>query len=135
MAKTKSYRDQHDKILESLVELEKMVASGKYTGTVMAIARLAGKVKVHLAVEDKSLYPSLVGHTDKSVSDMAKNFQKEMGQLAGVFVAWVEKWNSDIIIEKSAADFKKETTVVIKALRDRIDRENNQLYATYDKVG
>jgi hemerythrin-like domain-containing protein len=95
---------------------------------------MAGKVKIHLATEDKVLYPNLEKHKDAKVQQMAKQFAAEMGQIKTVFEAYLAKYPTAQAIESHAADWVKETKDLFTVLGKRIERENNELYAAADKA-
>ncbi len=76
MSFTKRYRDQHDDLLILVNELSAQLnmdtisISTKEVRT--QLARLFGKNSVHLAMEDKSLYPRLLEHADGKIKSLAK---------------------------------------------------------------
>lgn len=134
MLNSQKYRDQHDKILIQVKEIDTQVATKKVAGLSRILGTLAGSVKMHLAMEDNSLYPRLINGSDKEIAKLAVQFQKEMGGIAQVFVAFIEKYNVDQKIESQFEDFKKEFETLKKVLGERIQKENNQLYSAYDSV-
>lgn len=131
MAKTASYRAQHTQLLELAgvlageLQLTKLKANG--TPAKMAFAKLLGLLKIHLAMEDKRLYPTMLGSNNPQAAKAAKAFQDEMGSLAGTVVAYGRKWSASAI-SADPQTYITETRGVLAALKDRIDRENAQLY-------
>ena len=65
MSVIQTYREQHRKALEIA---ERLVAASDAAedakATRRALSELAGALRVHLAMEDRSLYPALAKHTD-----------------------------------------------------------------------
>ncbi len=63
MAYTQKFRDQHDDLLEQAGELKNLLneeeLSKNATVARDVLSGLLGKLKIHLAVEDKALYPQL----------------------------------------------------------------------------
>ncbi|GGA38595.1 hemerythrin domain-containing protein [Sphingomonas psychrolutea] len=87
--------------------------------------RLNHVLMVHLAKEDKVLYPRLLAKPETRA--LAQRFASEMGDLAKVYLGYASKWT----IERIQADwqgFGEETREVMAALRRRILREERDLY-------
>jgi len=99
------------------------------------LSRVAGKLKMHLELEDKCLYPELFKHSDAKVRDLAKQYQREMGNIFPVFEAYLGKWSSAQLIQGKPDAFIRETKEIVKVLDDRIRRENTELYRLADAVG
>jgi hemerythrin-like domain-containing protein len=137
MFKTDALRKQHDVILD----LAGRVLNG-FTGDLLAVsavdlrsllAKLAGQVRVHLAIEDNALYPALIHHSDETIRSTAKRFIEEMGDLKAAFTAYMDRWPNSSTIDSHPRDFVLQTRQLFGALADRIDRENNELYTLVDR--
>jgi hypothetical protein len=98
----------------------------------MQLARLAGVVNLHLAMEDKALYPALLAHSDATVAATARRFNEEMGSLAATFVAYIKAWPTAAAIKADPVRFSTESKAVFNALSKRIHRENVELYVLLD---
>lgn len=129
MTITEQYRQQHARLLELAGAISSRLGAEPLDGgeVRMELSRLAGLLKLHLAMEDEVLYPSLAASPDPEVSETARIFAEEMGGLAAAFGAYNERWAVDTI-EREPAMFAEETRRVFAALARRIDRENNELY-------
>lgn len=87
----------------------------------------------HLTREDWLLYPSLLQSSDKAISGTAQKFMDEMGGLLAAYKAWSGEWPT----ERITADWKAfvtETSALLDALAQRIERENNELYPLVEIV-
>ena len=93
-----------------------------------ALSRLAGLISIHLAAEDKFLYPNLKKSGLEKVRDTASRFDLEMGHLADTFKGYKEAFMTPTKIKNNPADFLQETKQVIGALLERLRREDNELY-------
>ena len=89
--------------------------------------KLAHLLAVHLAREDRCVYPALTRHPDRSVAALASEFASEMGGLAGEYRAYMDRWNAAAIAENGAR-FVADTRAVIAALDLRVRREELELY-------
>lgn len=138
MISTASFREQHKEMLAIAGEISKGLnaeALKKDASSVRTLlSRLAGKLGVHLAMEDNALYPALVNHQDADVRNMANGFVREMGGIKKVLDAYTRKWATATLIQNGAADFVKETKELFTALAGRIKKEDNELYAVIDRL-
>jgi len=94
----------------------------------LKLAELSGKISIHLANEDNVVYPGLLNSPDELVRATARRFVDEMGDLAGVFAAYKNKYLSAGKIKSNPAGFIEETRNIAAALQKRIDREEKELY-------
>ncbi len=136
MAYTKKFRDQHDDLVERAMAISKLLNEEKLTQDATEIrdmlSGLLGKLKIHLAVEDKALYPQLKACGNHEVVAIALQYEKEMGGI-GEFVAnYSKKWGSALAIQENAKGFIDETHQLINALSSRIKKENDYLYKLAD---
>ncbi|MBI5827735.1 MAG: hemerythrin domain-containing protein [Deltaproteobacteria bacterium] len=138
MISTTSFREQHKEMLAIAGEISKglnVEALKKDASNVRTLlSRLAGKLSVHLAMEDNALYPALVNHQDASVRNMANGFVREMGGIKKALDAYTRKWATATLIQNAAADFVKDTRELFTALARRIGKEDNELYAVIDRL-
>ncbi|MCP4274293.1 MAG: hypothetical protein GY781_20415 [Gammaproteobacteria bacterium] len=100
----------------------------------LLLSKLLGKLAIHLAMEDQSLYPQMLDHTDERVKEMARKFMDEMGGLGEAVNAYRNKWPSDLPIQEEPAEFIAQTNEIFMALANRIERENRELYKMVDEL-
>ena len=98
MSYTAQSRKQHENIValvqEVSVKLDRVRITAEVQQVRLLLAKMAGLVNVHLAREDKGLYPSLMKSDDAKVRSMAKHPMEEMGGIAGAFTAYYTKWTA-----------------------------------------
>ena len=84
--------DHHTSIYALLKQLSGFSSASMLTANAedasRAISRLAGLLTVHLAAEDKFLYPSLARSEDEHIRTTAAHFEEEMGHLASTFLTY-----------------------------------------------
>lgn len=137
MPYTDNFRRQHDEILAIAGEIaarlqpDTLRADTRWVRSLLSA--LAGKLTIHLAMEDKALYPRLAEADVEDCAALALAFMKEMGGLGAAFAAYNQKWQAGAIGEDPAR-FILETREVFGALGKRIERENRQLYPMADRV-
>lgn len=138
MSKTQKYREQHQELVEMVGQLKAMLnpaGLAKDGGPVRSLlSGFAGKLNVHLAMEDKALYPQLLAHKDAAVQGKAKAFMDEMGGIKDAFVAYLGKYPTPQAIQGAAAAFVVDTEGLIKVLAKRIQSEDSDLYALVDRL-
>ncbi len=138
MRRTETFRQQHAAIVEVVTELRSLLDPEKVLDNIPDIMGvligLSGKLKAHLSKEDNELYPDLLASGDPKLTDMAKAFQSEMGGLSQAFEDYMATWRSIEAIEDDPDGFIRASEAVIDALRDRINRENRELYVLADRL-
>ena len=77
----------------------------------------------HLKCEDWILYPRLMATGDQELMRITRDFEIEMGDLAGDFIAYDDKWTSERVAA-DWTDFCRETVIVFDLLAMRVERED-----------
>lgn len=134
---TDTLRRQHEEILKVLSAVEPLLGRQRVDGLAATqlrgqLVELAGKVTIHLAAEDRVLYPKLQQGTEPKLAEAANRFAKEMGELASAFKTFVAKYPTPESIEKHYEAFAKDTAAVAGLLVHRIRREEAELYPLAD---
>lgn len=125
------FKREHVDLLTAVAKLRELVQSGvhEHAETILKqLFSMSSVIKLHLAAEDRVLYPALASATNPLVAQTGKQFQAEMGGLAAAYAAFATRWN---LAGKIAADpqgFKDDANAVFKALHERVQRENRELY-------
>ncbi len=120
-------RAQHAEIEVLAKELLAVVSDERRRSVGPLRWRLARALIAHLAIEDRFLYPRLIGGSDSAVADVARRFQAEMGGLAARFTGYMSFWTDDEVIADWPA-FCRETRDILAVLLSRIAREDEHLY-------
>ncbi|NOZ26054.1 MAG: hemerythrin domain-containing protein [Nitrospirae bacterium] len=135
---TRDYRKQHEKILELIDELseylsEERLKSGAHEARSI-LSRLSGALKVHLAMEDNSLYPRLLASKDEQIRSTAKQFIEEIGDIASAFNDYLHRWPKAASIENNPVEFINESKEFFRKLGSRIQREDDILYPLLERA-
>ncbi|HJW09536.1 MAG TPA: hemerythrin domain-containing protein [Holophagaceae bacterium] len=139
MAATDRYRDQHRDLLRTVGVLKALLNAD-------ALARnpepaydmmmtLAGKLKVHLTMEDQRLYPRLLAHDQARIRDTARSFQSEMGNLMELYDAFLQRWVDPDSIRRAPDRYMGEVNEFLHRLLRRIEKEDHLLYGMVDELG
>ncbi|MDE2310293.1 MAG: hemerythrin domain-containing protein, partial [Betaproteobacteria bacterium] len=97
-----------------------------------ALDRLARKISMHLQVEDIVLYNLM--QADPKVKATADRFQREMVDIKTALTGYLGKYATPEAIAANTAGFIADTQGILKALGDRIRREESELYPMFDTL-
>lgn len=135
---TQRYQDQHRELLALAGKLAGMLDPAKLGQDAeparKCLGEMAGKLNVHLAMEDQVLYPALLKGPAQS-ADLAKRFMEEMGGIKQAFGAYLATWPGAGAIQKDPSGFVTQTQGILGALGKRIEVEEGQLYPAAEKLG
>ncbi len=138
MRATDTFRQQHKELLEIVNTISGYLSEdqieSRASDITQLLAKFSGKLKGHLAMEDRVLYPKLLSHEDAVINSMASRFMNEMGGIAEAVGEYGAKWSSAAAIQSDSRGFITETKRLFRALGTRIQSEDNVLYPTLDKI-
>ncbi|NYT86226.1 hemerythrin domain-containing protein [Pollutimonas harenae] len=131
------FKKQHVEILQGIATLRKLAHAGIEVNA-REIARqvqaLGSVITLHLAIEDRILYPSLQKGTDTGLAEMGKVYQEDMKGIASSFIAFARKWSVAKVVAEQAEAFRAEANTVLKVLHARMQRENTEFYPAIEAV-
>ncbi|MCB9659563.1 MAG: hemerythrin domain-containing protein [Polyangiales bacterium] len=134
---TGNFRRQHHELGQLASELLAQAsepALEERAGEVSSVlSKLAGRIRVHAAMEDDALYPRLLEHDDAEVRALGERFQREFGGIYDAFLSFRERWTRDAIATDPEG-FRLQARGVVNALGARIQAENSELYARVDAL-
>jgi len=123
---------QHTRIKEEVnlleSEIKKGIADMNTSEVALHINYLAGQLKVHLLEEDEFLYPNLLRSADEEIKKMAREYLMEMGDLISKYTEFKSNYNIGNKINNNKEKFLIDVQIILKALKDRITKEDNELY-------
>lgn len=125
------FKQEHALVLSSVTELRNLVQRGiAENSAVIAkmVVEMSSKIKRHLGAEDQFLYPALAKSNNPETAALGKKFQEEMGGIAKAYMDFAGKWNLDSKVAADPEGFRTHANAIFKALNQRIQRENLELY-------
>ena len=131
------FRNDHAAIAGNVTELERLLKAGVATNAesiARTIVAMSSTIKLHLAAEDRVLYPALTAASKAATAQVALRFQNEMGAIAATYGEFSRRWNVGAKVAANPDGFRREAGQIIKALSDRIRRENQELYPMAELV-
>jgi hemerythrin-like domain-containing protein len=138
MPSTANLRRQHDAAMtlaSQIIDLMDRCESRNDAYRIsLALAKLLGLLRIHLAQEDQGLYPAMIRSGDADAAATAQAFATEMGGLAEQLERFAARWTCSAAIFAALAEFRAEAMAVFAALATRIHRENEELYPLAQRV-
>lgn len=132
-----NYRHQHNEIMGEVTTVRDLIKAGiapQADAIARRLARMGAGIKFHMAAKDTTLYPALQGCADARVAAMGRRYQEEMSGLREAFGRFVEKWRAGEQIAANPEGFRDDANCVFKALHERLQRENRELYPAAEKL-
>lgn len=136
---TSSLRQQHQDLLHIVGQIfpllnPKLIDNAQGDRLRKLLLELTGKLNMHLAAEDKILYPKLASSNQPSLAATANQFAKEMGSIGLSYKEYMTKYPNGATIFKNANSFCADTSAIFSALGTRIKREESELYPMADSL-
>lgn len=131
------FKHQHVEILEGIAALRKFSHAGvpEHAHEIArAIAALSTVVKLHLAIEDRILYPALQHGSNPRLSEMGRAYQEDMKGIASSYIAFSRQWSAAATIAAKAEQFRTEANTVLKTLYSRMQKENSEFYPAIESM-
>lgn len=129
MANIELLKGQHQEILDIISEIEEVSNKESSNEAIVKLINvLSGKLKVHLSIEDKHLYPSLLNNPNYKVRLMAQEYMDEMGDLVSEYNNFKSQFNTSSKLDQNSNEFEKQRTLIFKILKKRIIKEDSELY-------
>jgi hemerythrin-like domain-containing protein len=124
---------EHSAILELATEILGTIAQRDFDeiAVIKLRWRLAHGLAVHLAKEDKIIYPRLKQHPDAQIAELARRYESEMGGLSEQYQKYMTAWTGESIRNDREA-FRAETRQILSVLARRVDKEEAELYPMYE---
>lgn len=124
-------KHQHEDIYASIDRLRQHARAGiaRHAEQIAAgVVAMSSLIKLHLAVEDRLLYPSLRESEDPALARMGREYQDEMKSIATVYEAFSRRWNTASNVMADPEGFRRDANTVLKLLHQRIRREDKSFY-------
>ena len=138
MPHTEELRRQHDGVTDLMAGVTAQIKCYRGPGDAyritLGLAQLLGLLRIHLVQEDQHLYPELINSHDARTAALARRFAMEMGGIAAQLEEFSDRWSSSAGLTARFDDFRDEAIHLFAAIRQRIRRENQQLYPLADRI-
>lgn len=126
------FLDKHKVILSLVSDIQNNISSAITENCADTIAsdinKLSGVLMMHLASEDKNLYPTALASDSEELRRTAKEYIDEMGNLMKIFDNFHKNFNTKSKILDNVNDFTLQAQKVTLAIEKRITKEESGLY-------
>ena len=131
------FKQQHLAILAAIDDLRQL-ARGGVAAQAQAIAAhivaMSGLIKLHLAVEQRYLYPAAQACGLATVARLGRQYDSEMHGIAGAYLDFAGRWNTPVRLAAEPEAFRSEANTVLHALYQRMRREDRELYPAVEAL-
>lgn len=126
------YLKQHNAIKQEIREINALISKESSEENIREIVRhinlLAGKINMHLAVEDQHLYPKLLKSEENKVREITERYIEEMSSLKEEFNTYKVKFNTTTKLKETEKEFAQATKLMTHKIMSRIEKEEKELY-------
>lgn len=125
------YKHQHVSILGSIQRLRELAHAGiqeHAEAIAHGIVSMSSIIKLHLAVEDRALYPVLQNSSNTDLARLGQRYQHEMGAIAQEYEKFSRRWNQPWSLRQDPEAFRKDANHVLRMVHERIQKENCDFY-------
>ncbi|RFP19397.1 MULTISPECIES: hemerythrin domain-containing protein [unclassified Duganella] len=131
------FKHQHIDILSAIADLRRLVQSGiaEHAADIsQRIVTMSGIIKLHLAVEDRVLYPTLEASGNAALAGMSQRYRQEMDGIGGEYLGFAGRWNTPRQLAEQPEAFRDEANRVLKTLYERMKKEDREFYPAIESA-
>lgn len=131
------FKHEHVAILSAIDQLRELARSGvamQSQAIAAQIVAMSGLIKLHLAVEQRYLYPAVQASGVAKVARLGLQYENEMQGIAGDYLAFAGRWNTAARLAQEPDAFRSEANTVLHALYQRMRREDTELYPAIEAI-
>lgn len=126
------YHEQHVDIRRQAEDLRRRILAPSLSADPGAarqsLVSLGARLNIHLAFEDKALYPTVLKHQDPRVQQRTRAYMEEMGGIKATLKAHLGRWISTERVGAEPEAFRRETLALLEALQNRLEAEDRDFY-------
>jgi hypothetical protein len=130
------FKENHVQILDSIATLRGLARAGIVDNAERIAERIismSAVIKVHLAAEDRAIYPAIEASADGRLAELGRRFQAEMVSIAADYTAFARQWNTAGRVRADPEGFRAQANVVLRALHERMQREDRDFYPAVER--
>ncbi|RIK97908.1 MAG: hemerythrin [Burkholderiales bacterium] len=130
------FKHDHERILEGIAALRALSHDGiaeNAAEIARRIVAMSSVIKLHLSAEDRVLYPELQASGNRTLAMLGWQFQQEMNSIAAAYVEFARRWNTPERVHGDPAGFRLDANRVLKAVHERMQRENRDFYPVIER--
>ncbi|WP_061233006.1 hemerythrin domain-containing protein [Leptospira noguchii] len=128
------YKVQYAEIQKLLNDIEKRLLgeiSEDMDELLHELASFSARLKLHLNLEENWIYPEIKNLQLENNLSIAESFKSRTVDLKNSFKTYYFNWLLPSSILKNESQFREETEKLIFSLRDRIRKEESEVYILF----
>lgn len=137
MKTTERLRKHHEDLLSIFDDLIRSLTDGKRPNIEVLkkdMSFLEGKLKIHLSMEDRHLYPMLMNHEDEKIRTLTERYKREMITAYDSFHAITVRCRNEEYFREEYDTFVEEIRGFSSVLKVRIAMEDEDLFPLVDSL-
>lgn len=130
------FKDQHTQIFDAIAQLRRHAHAGivEHADQIARlIVSMSGVIKLHLAAEDRTLYPALEAADDRQLAHLGRQFQGEMASIAAAYNTFARQWNTAAQVRANPDGFRAQANQVLRSVFERMQREDRDFYPAVER--
>lgn len=130
------FKDQHAQIFDAIAQLRRHAQAGiaeHADDIARLIVSMSAVIKLHLAAEDRTLYPALEAAGNRQLAHLGRQFQSEMASIAGAYNAFARRWNTAAQVRADPDGFRAQANQVLRSVFERMQREGRDFYPAVER--
>jgi hypothetical protein len=130
------FKDQHTQIFDAIAQLRRHAHAGiaEHADEIARlIVSMSAVIKLHLAAEDRTLYPALQAAGDRQLAHLGHQFQSEMASIAVAYNAFARRWNTAAQVRADPDGFRAQANQVLRSVFERMQREGRDFYPAVER--
>ncbi len=131
------FKHDHVDILERIDSLRTLAHNGIMANShaiAQQVKELGKVVTLHLAVEDRILYPAVQKADDPAISAMGAAYQNEMKGIANRYIRFTNQWSDAAKVAAQPEAFRDAANTILKEVYQRMQRENREFYPAIERM-
>ena len=125
------FKHEHEDILGQIAALRSLSHAGPAQHAAQiaqGVVAMSSTIRLHLAVEDRLLYPALQSGGNAELARLGAQFQREMGEIASSYMAFARRWNTAERVATDPEGFRAEANMALRRVYERMRREDRDFY-------
>jgi len=130
-------KHQHTDILARIDALRKLAHDGVEKNArliAQQVKQLGAVVTLHLAIEDRIVYPAARKSDDERVALLGERYQEEMTGIANAYIRFTSRWSDEKHVSAEPNEFRRAANTVLKEVYQRMRREDAEFYPVIERL-
>jgi alkylhydroperoxidase/carboxymuconolactone decarboxylase family protein YurZ len=133
--RSRAYREQIAAFRQLFAEFPNQIDEVRDALVRGHLIKLSGLLRMHFKMEEQYIYPELLKQADPAVKALIREFREDLPPVVEEFDDFYTVWSRPGAVNTDPKTFLGEWKHVKIALCARLDREERELFAAFDRAG